>query len=401
MATLDQLPPEQRAIVELVVQRGRSYETLAEVLQVPEARVRELAREALTELSPRTASRVDVDRRGQVADYLMRQQSPDEERATRDYLKQSEPARAWALSLLDSLDPLYANGSAPSVPEPAAAAETAEDRIRARERERVGKKPAAAAVVAEPEAAAEEPEPEAATKPREPKAKPDRAALSPEAQAALRRRRILGAVAGFAILAGVIVGILAIAGAFDSGKKKSSSSSSAASTSGSTTTPSGTSTTSGAAPVQVVGGIALNPIGKNNKSQGVAYIVQQGTQRYVVVQAKVPPLPNTQKVAAYEVWLYNSNTDARSLGAQYTNAQGVLQGRAPLPADVGKFKSIDISRELFADKNAGHSNNSVLRGDFSSIKPVQQPSGTSTTPGASTTPAPAPTPGGTGTTPTP
>ena len=51
----------------------------------------------------------------------------------------------------------------------------------------------------------------------------------------------------------------------------------------------------------------------------------------------------------------------------------------------GKFKSIDISRELFADKNAGHGNNSVLRGDFSSIKPVQQPSGTSTTPGATPT----------------
>src|SRR5881227_537832 len=148
MATLDQLPPEQRAIVELVVQRGRSYETLAEVLQVPEARVRELAREALTELSPRTASRVDVERRGQVADYLMGQQDAEEARATRDYLKQSEPARAWALSLLDSLDPLYANGSAPSVPEPVAGAETAEDRIRTRERARAGKATAAGAVVA-------------------------------------------------------------------------------------------------------------------------------------------------------------------------------------------------------------------------------------------------------------
>src|SRR3954454_13548977 len=144
MATLDQLPPEQRAIVELVVQRGRSYETLAEVLQVPQARVRELAREALTELSPRTASRVDIDRRGQVADYLMRQQAPEEERATRDYLKQSESARAWALSLLDSLDPLYENGAAPSVPEPAGEATeaaTVEDRLRTRERERARKEP--------------------------------------------------------------------------------------------------------------------------------------------------------------------------------------------------------------------------------------------------------------------
>jgi hypothetical protein len=392
MATLDQLPPEQRAIVELVVQRGRSYETLAEVLQVPQARVRELAREALTELSPRTASRVDVDRRGQVADYLMRQQSPDEERATRDYLKQSESARAWALSLLDSLDPLYANGAAPSVPEPAAAseavtavAETAEDRIRTRERERAGKTPAPVAAVEEPE---EEEEAEKDEPARE------RKELSPEAQSALRRRRILGGIAGLAILAGVVVAILAIAGAFSSDKKKSSSSSSSSTTA--STTPSGTSTTPGQSPVQVVGGIALNPIGKNNKSQGIAYIVQQGAQRYVVIQAKVPPLPNNQKVAAYEVWLYNSNKDARSLGAQYTNAQGVLQGRAPLPADVGRFKSIDISRELFADKNAGHSNASVLRGDFSAIKPVQQPGGTSTTPGATPT-----TPGATPTTPGP
>jgi Sigma-70, region 4 len=392
MATLDQLPPEQRAIVELVIQRGRSYETLAEVLQVPQARVRELAREALTELSPRTASRVDIDRRGQVADYLMRQQSAEEERATRDYLKQSEPARAWALSLLDSLDPLYTNGSAPSVPEPAAGeggaavaaapaaeAETAEDRIRARERERTRKRPVAEA---EAERVAEPEEAEEAAKP-----KPEREALSPEAQSALKRRRILGAVAGVALLAGLVIAILAIAGVFSSDKKSSSSSSTTPTTA--STTPSGTSTTGGQ--VQVVGGIALNPLGKNNKSTGVAYIVQQGSQRYVVIQAKVPPLPSNQKVAAYEVWLYNSNTDARSLGAQYTNAQGVLQGRAPLPADVGKFKSIDISRELFADKNAGHSNNSLLRGDFSSIKPVQQqPGGGSTTPGATPTAPTAP-----------
>src|SRR4051812_20623399 len=387
MATLDQLPPEQRAIVELVVQRGRSYETLAEVLQVPQARVRELAREALTELSPRTASRVDIDRRGQVADYLMRQQSPEEERATRDYLKQSEPARAWALSLLDSLDPLYENGAAPSVPEPvgaqaieAAPAATVEDRLCTRERERVRKEPVREEEAVEEKAA----EPEAA--------KPERK-LSPEAESALKRRRILGAVPGLALLAGIVVAVLAIAGFFSS-DKKSSSGSPASPTASSTTTPSGSSTTAGQSPVQVVGGIALTPLGKNNKSQGVAYIVQQGGQRYVVIQAKVPPLPNSQKAAAYEVWLYNSNTDARSLGAQYTNPQGVLQGRAPLPADVGKFKSIDISRELF-DKNAGHSNNSVLRGDFSSVKPVQQPGGTSTTPGATTTP------GGTTTQPAP
>src|SRR3954454_3080948 len=117
MATLHQLQAEQRAIVELVVQRGRSYGALAEVLQVPSERVRELARDALTEPSPRPAPRVDAGWRGQVADYLLGQQGTEEARTTRDYLKRSESARAWALSLLDSLDPLYPNGASPAVPE--------------------------------------------------------------------------------------------------------------------------------------------------------------------------------------------------------------------------------------------------------------------------------------------
>ena len=42
MATFDQLSDEQRAIVELVLQQGKSYEELAEMLDMPEARVREL-----------------------------------------------------------------------------------------------------------------------------------------------------------------------------------------------------------------------------------------------------------------------------------------------------------------------------------------------------------------------
>src|SRR4051794_41020778 len=388
MATLDQLPAEQRAIVELVVQRGRSYDALADVLQVPADRVRELARDALAELSPRTAQRMDAEWRGKVADYLLGQQPNADQRATREYLKESETARAWALSLLDSLDPLYPEGAAPAVPEPDApaaeprdetaavqASETAEDRIRARERERARKKPEP-----EPEEEEEQEEEEEAATTREatPARKPLRkpGALSPEAQAALRRRRILGVVGGVLALAAVTVAILAIAGVFssdDNGKDASASTTT-------TTTPAGGTSTTAQQPLQVLGQITLNPI-NGAKARGVAYIVQQGKQRFLVVQAQVPPLPNTQKVAAYEVWLYNSNSDARSLGAQYTNTQGVLQGRAPLPSDFAKFKNIDISRELFSDKDTGHGNASVLRGAFSSIKQVpQQQGGTTTTP---------------------
>jgi hypothetical protein len=386
MATLDQLPAEQRAIVELVVQRGRSYDALADVLQVPADRVRELARDALSELSPRTASRVDPDRRGQVADYLLGQQSASESSETRDYLKRSETARAWALSLLDSLDPLYANGAQPAVPDPDGdgagepAADTVEERVRARKpvRERDRK--------AEPERG-REPLRKPAREREKPRARAE--SLSPAAQEALRRRRVRGAGAGLVLLAAIVVGILALGGAFSSDKGKGKS--------GSQNLRGGSSTTASQPPIQVLGQIPLSPIGKAN-AKGLAYIVQQGSSRFLVVQAQVPPLPATQKAAAYEVWLYNSNSDARSLGAQYTNAQGILQGRANLPADFAKFKSIDISRELF-DKNANHGTDSVLRGAFASIQPVpqQQGAGTTTTPqggGAAT-----PQPGGTGTTP--
>ena len=50
MPTFDQLPAEQQAIIELVVRRGRSYDALSEALGIPSTRVRELAREALTDL---------------------------------------------------------------------------------------------------------------------------------------------------------------------------------------------------------------------------------------------------------------------------------------------------------------------------------------------------------------
>ena len=306
--------------------------------------------------------------------------------------------RAWALSLLDSLDPLYPNGAIPAVPEAASSPETAALTAEERIRERAQKK---AAVVDEPEdeeeeeeeeePAAEEPEekpkatakpkPKAAPKPK-PKPKAAPAQLSPAAQTAVRRRRIIGAVAGVAALAAITVAILAIAGVFSSDDNGGSSG--PASTPTTSTTGTGTTTTAGQQPIQVQGQIALQALGRT-KAQGIAYVVAQGSQKFLVVQAQVPPLPQSQKVAAYEVWLYNSNGDARSLGAQYTDTRGILQGRAPLPPDYQKFKAVDISRELF-DKNTGHGNSSVLRGAFSTLKPVpqQQQGGT----GTSTTPTP-------------
>ena len=75
MATFDQLSDEQRAIVELVLQQGKSYDELSEMLGLPERRVRDLARDALVDLAPLSARGVEEDWRGQLADYVLGQQA--------------------------------------------------------------------------------------------------------------------------------------------------------------------------------------------------------------------------------------------------------------------------------------------------------------------------------------
>src|SRR5947208_15376788 len=116
MATFDQLAADQRAIIEIVLRQGRSYDQIGEMLDLPPARVRELARDALGELAPFTADFVDSQWRGQLADYVLGQQAGPEAQATRGHLRRSEPARIWAYSLLDALDDFYADSDRPEIP---------------------------------------------------------------------------------------------------------------------------------------------------------------------------------------------------------------------------------------------------------------------------------------------
>jgi hypothetical protein len=310
MATFDQLSADQRAIIELVLQRGKSYEELAELLGFDEDRVRELARSALVTLTPVTADQVDSDWRGQLADYVLGQQTGPEATATKGHLRRSESARAWTRSLLDSLDTLYA-GDLPSVP--AGERATRERKPRRAEREE-----------------REEREEPAETKPLR------SSTLSPAAQDAVRRRRLLAAGGALAVV--ILVAVLlwpigVLTGDDNKGDSKSSSSSTPAAQ-------------------------------QNGRTAGIAVIAQRGSQRQVIVQATLPP--NKQR-EAYEVWLYNSQKDAKSLGAQVTNPQGQYQGAGPLPTDYAKFKYIDVSREPI-DQNRGHSGVSILRGRIPALK---------------------------------
>ncbi len=69
------------------------------------------------------------------------------------------------------------------------------------------------------------------------------------------------------------------------------------------------------------------------------------------------------------MWLYNSPSDAKSLGGQVTDQNGNYQAIGALPADYKNYKYIDISRQQVAGSaTVKHSGNSVLRGTMPTLK---------------------------------
>jgi hypothetical protein len=316
MATFDKLADEQRAIIELVLQRGQSYDDLSGMLGMPATRVRDMAREALGELAPNTAGRVDPEWRGQVADYVLGQQSGPESTATRGHLKRSEPARTWALSLVDSLDHLYTNGAKPIIPD--------------------GDEPAGRAATPAPTPPRANGAPAVTDEPRARTGGP----LSAGARRVVLRRRIIGAAV---VAAAVIVALVLIIGGGDDDKSSNASSGQNASQN---------------QQARLLAQGVLRATG-GEQGAGIAAVFERGGQRQLVVQASgLKPSGSRQ---AYEVWLYNSRSDAKSVGAQVTDRQGNYQGAGPLPADYQKYRYVDVSREPL-NSDTKHSGESVLRG---------------------------------------
>ena len=313
MATFDQLSPEQRAIVELVLRQGKTYDELAEMLDMPEARVRQLARDALVELAPVSVRGVEEDWRGQLADYVLGQQSGPEATATKGHLRRSEAARSWARSLLDSLDQFYENGSLPAIPEG--------ERGRAKR------------------AAADRPAPAA----REPSARPG---LTMPADPVMRRRLLAGA--GVAILLLLVILVWPVGLLTGGDDNNTPSAQPASSSTGSGTGNQQAATTTG-------------------QTAGIAIVVQRSGKKQLLVQAA--GLPPTGQNQGYYVWLYNSPSDAKTLGGQVTDKKGNYQALGDFPADYAKYKYIDISsQQVGNDPNVKHSGQSVLRGPMPKLR---------------------------------
>jgi hypothetical protein len=351
MASLDSLPPDQRAVLQLVLQRGRTYDDIAQLLSIDRAAVRERALSALDALGPQT--RVTADRRALITDYLLGQLPPKVADGTRDRLASSASERAWARVLASELAPL-AGGKLPEIPAEGARAPTPE-----------AGPAATTAAAASAAAGAPAPTPAPAPEPVEPadkqagtrRIRPDYGAPSPEPA----RDRPGGSRTGGAILIGVgvlivVVVVVVILATSGGGKKHQPAAVASTTTTSAATTSSTPTTSTGATPVAQFN--LRSP--SNPKTVGVVIVLQQAGKEGIAIRAtNVPP---NGKHDAYAVWLYNSPSDAQLLGfvSPGVTSNGQLSTAGALPSNASHFSQMLVTLETQAKpKQPG---NVVLKG---------------------------------------
>jgi hypothetical protein len=117
MATVDTLPADQRAVLGLVLQRGRSYDQIATMLAIERSAVQDRALAALEALGP--ATDLTAAQRAELSDYLLGQLPEQAAEQERFRLAGSDAQQRWARAVAIELASL---SSAPlaAIPRPEA-----------------------------------------------------------------------------------------------------------------------------------------------------------------------------------------------------------------------------------------------------------------------------------------
>jgi hypothetical protein len=303
MSRLDELPPDQRAALSLLLSQRKTYGEVATLLAIQERAVHDRAHAALAMLAPRQARGLPAERREEVGDYLLGQQPGVAERlATRAYLDGSEPAREWARMISGELAGL-ASGRLPEIPEGTAAADRREA----------------------PTEATSPPLPAGAANDAPRAGSPDRSL-----GARLPSSRRGGALLLAAIAIAVIVAVVLITGGSSGSHPGKSASSSSASA----------KTTTGPAISQR---LTLTSPTPGSKAVGVMDILAEGSRRAFFIDAENLP---ESKGFFYALWLYNSPTSHRPLSASPpVGSTHRLQGGALLPSDAASYHTVLLTRE--------------------------------------------------------
>jgi Sigma-70, region 4 len=306
MPAIESLPPEQRAVLSLVLKQGKTYAEIATLLGIDETAVRERAHAALGALGPSEGTPPPPQRRAAVSDYLLGQQPDDDARRTREYLASSASGRAWARVVAGALRPL-GDGAVPEIPSSAALSSPPS--------------PAQAATEAKAPAPTATPEPSQVAP----------AAAAPAAPARGLRTARSSRRAGAALLAVVGAGLIALIVVLVTGGS-SKHKPAARLTSTTSTTP------------QIVGQINLTSPSGGRGTIGFGLLVAQGNQLALELQAQ--GLPPTSRSFAYGVWLYNSHTSAEAVGsAPPVGKNGRLSAIAALPANTANYRALIVTRE--------------------------------------------------------
>jgi hypothetical protein len=278
MAPLEPLAPDQRAVVSLVLQQGRSYDEIASMLGIAPDAVRARAHAGLAALAP--ANGLPPEITGPIADYLLGQQPPRDAEATRGLLAESAPARGWAAGVADQLAPVSPN----PLPEvPGAAAPPAGEPAGAPSAETAATAAAAAPAEADEQPAAGEPAADQAPATAPP---PDPA---PGAAAAGPRASRLG---GALLIAGVLLAIVVVLFLVLRGGGDGSDQ-----TVGQEATATPSATTSAAPEAQVADEIPLE--GQGEAEGQMTVYLQDGALQFAIQAVSLPGAGSKP----YAVWL--------------------------------------------------------------------------------------------------
>ncbi len=349
MGSIDTLPPDQRAVIDLVLQRGRGYDDIARLLAIDRAAVRARALAAFEAIGPETG--ISPESRALITDYLLGQLPGRVAEQTRERLADSPYDRAWARVLASELAQVASN-PLPEIPD--------------------GSRPAAV-----PSARASETDPQGSDGPASTGVRPARAReRGPRRPPRLsdrpssRRGGAIMLIVGALVVVAVVVVLVAVLSGGSSKKTSSDTAASGGSASTpSTTSTSGTASTSGTGSTssttpkaQVVGQSNLNPPSSGSQAKGVGFVVKEGNAYGIVLEA-AHVAPNSHN--AYAAWLYNSTTDAYRLGFvnPAVGKNGQLQVGSPLPSNASHYKKLLLTLET--QSNPKSPGTIVLEGPFS------------------------------------
>jgi len=300
-------------MLQLLLERGQSYDDLASILGVGPDEVRTRARTALTDLAG-----ADPDRNVALTDYLLGQADPIDRADAVRHLKDDPEDLALVTELAQKLRLVAPEAELPRLP-----GEDRQPRPRGSTRRRLPK-PLKKLAPAPKESADGEPSPPRTT---------------------LSRRQTQGIVVAACATVLVAVGVLAIAGVFNS------------SSSGSTTT----STSNLTPPSGTVQGYPLLPIAAaNNKGQGAKLDSNGNFEDSIPIPTAVQSiLPNVQAVA---ITLANNTKVAKSIQTAVQNKQAILtvEGTTDFIGVVGAKKGKVFPIQLTAGKNVKGSGTAAL-----------------------------------------